>query len=117
MKCTFGKPTVPTLGEKITTESKLCQIRFGAYNLRVEASPHLTVELSEFSLYLFIYLYIIIYIILVNTTALGLAYPAARSTGAIGHLVITRCNLVVSDMYISLFSKDAPDSLYVYTVL
>ena len=27
--------------------------------------------------------------------------------------VITRCNLAVSDMYMSVFGKDAPDSLYV----
>ena len=27
--------------------------------------------------------------------------------------VITRCNLVISDMYMSVFGKDAPDNLYV----
>ena len=39
-----------------------------------------------------------------HATALGLAYPA--------HAVITRCNLAVSDIYTSVFGKDAPDSLY-----
>ena len=39
-----------------------------------------------------------------NATALGLAYPAAR--------IKTRSNLAVSDMYMSVFGKDATDSLY-----
>ena len=41
---------------------------------------------------------------LVNATALGsLIRPHA----------VTRCNLAVSDMYMRVFGKDAPDSLYV----
>ena len=37
----------------------------------------------------------VVSLLLVNASALGLAYPAARGIGAI---VITRCNLAVSDM-------------------
>ena len=57
--------------------------------------------------------------ILVNATVLGLAYLAARGIGAICELkqvVILQypiCLCAVSDMYMSVFGKDAPDSLYV----
>ena len=53
-----------------------------------------------------VYIYIYIYIILENATALAwgsLIRP---------HAVITRSNLAVSDMYMSVFGKDATDSLY-----
>ena len=36
----------------------------------------------------------------------------ARLTGR-AQLIITRSNLAVSDIYMSVFGKDAPDSLYV----
>ena len=44
----------------------------------------------------------------VNATALGRANPTALGIGAIYRSVITRCYLAISDLYMSIFGKDAP---------